>query len=53
MNELKKRGCFVIRGVIPEDEVVGYNDATTKYCKQDNSDVVKGFPEDDKQVFEV
>ncbi len=53
LAEIRKRGCFVIRGVIPEAEAIGYNDATTQYCKVDNKSVIKGFPEDDKMVFEA
>ncbi|KAF3992870.1 hypothetical protein FT663_00780 [Candidozyma haemuli var. vulneris] len=50
-DEILKRGCVVIRGVIPEDEAAGYKDEVLEYAEKNPT--TKGFPQHAKVVYEL
>lgn len=50
-EEILKRGCVVIRGVIPEKEAEGYKEEVLQYVKENPQ--TKGFPKDAKVVYEL
>lgn len=49
--EIMKRGCVVIRGVVPKEEAIGYKKSVQKYI-EDNPHT-KGFPQNAKVVYEL
>lgn len=50
-NELRKRGVAVVRGVIPEQEVLGWKEDLRQYIKENPQ--TKAFPPENPQVFEL
>ena len=50
MQEIKKRGVVVIKGVIPEDEVLQWKQDIRDYARENQA---RGFPEDNPQVYEL
>ncbi|OCF34714.1 hypothetical protein I316_03757 [Kwoniella heveanensis BCC8398] len=51
LSALKRAGSFVVRGVVDEETATGWLKGCEKYIG-DNPQV-RGFPKDDKQVFEL
>ena len=49
--DIKKRGCVVIRDVVDNQQAAGWKDDLKKFAEDNPS--VPGFPEDDKQFFNV
>ncbi|KAM0789026.1 hypothetical protein ACM66B_003092 [Microbotryomycetes sp. NB124-2] len=49
--EIKKRGAVVIRNVVGKNKALEWKERIREYVRQNPS--VKGFPEKDKQVFEL
>ncbi|KAG8960140.1 hypothetical protein FRC03_007005 [Tulasnella sp. 419] len=50
-NEVRKRGVVVVRDVIDDEEVLGWKQQLRDYIEANPQ--VKGFPADNKQVFEL
>lgn len=50
-DEVRKRGSVVIRDVVDDAEVLGWKNQVLEYVKENPQ--VKGFPADNKQVFEL
>lgn len=51
LNDIRQRGVAVVRGVIPVEQALEWKEQVRSYIRANPS--VKGFPEDDKQVFEL
>ncbi|KAK4057803.1 hypothetical protein OIO90_001022 [Microbotryomycetes sp. JL221] len=51
IDQIRKRGVVVIRGVVEQDSALEWKQMIKDYVKQNPS--VRGFPENDKQVFEL
>lgn len=51
-NEIRKRGCVVIRNVVSREEAQGYKNQIKKYIGNHSKDL-GGFPIDNPQVWEV
>ncbi|KAI9363810.1 hypothetical protein BD770DRAFT_380512 [Pilaira anomala] len=51
-EEIRKRGCVVIRNVVSEEEAKGYKKQIKQYIS-DHSDQLAGFPANDPQVWEI
>ncbi|CAE7091567.1 unnamed protein product [Rhizoctonia solani] len=50
-DEVRKRGSVVVRDVVDDAEVLGWKQQVLEYVKENPQ--VKGFPADNKQVFEL
>ncbi|KDQ13124.1 hypothetical protein BOTBODRAFT_160721 [Botryobasidium botryosum FD-172 SS1] len=50
-NLIKRRGCVVIRNVVPDDEALAWKQQLRDYVAANPS--VNGFPEGNKQFFEI
>lgn len=50
--DIRRRGCVVIRNVIPEQEARGYKDQIKSYLAK-HPGQVEGFPKNDPQVWEL
>lgn len=48
---IKQRGCVVIKDVVDDQQAVGWKTELKKFDEDNPS--VPGFPEDDKQFFNV
>ncbi|OMJ20856.1 hypothetical protein AYI69_g6058 [Smittium culicis] len=51
-EEIKKRGCVVIRGVVSEDVANGYKQQVLDYIAAHPGEI-PGFPDNDPQVWEL
>ncbi|KIO21397.1 hypothetical protein M407DRAFT_80394 [Tulasnella calospora MUT 4182] len=51
IKEVAKRGVVVVRDVVPDEEALAWKQQVRDYIKANPQ--VKGFPADDKQVFEI
>ncbi|PVU84502.1 hypothetical protein BB560_007333 [Smittium megazygosporum] len=51
-HELMKRGCVVVKGVVPVDTAVGYKQQVLDYITAHGGNI-PGFPEHDQQVWEL
>ncbi|GAA5810531.1 hypothetical protein MFLAVUS_003954 [Mucor flavus] len=51
-DEIRKRGCVVIRNVVPEQEARDYKDQVQEYINNHRGQIV-GFPANDPQVWEI
>ncbi|KAJ9123223.1 hypothetical protein QFC22_001418 [Naganishia vaughanmartiniae] len=51
LEDIKASGTLVVRGVVPERKALQWLEDTKQYIAQNPQ--VKGFPEDDKAVFEL
>ncbi|KAK4055478.1 hypothetical protein OIV83_000024 [Microbotryomycetes sp. JL201] len=51
IKQIRKRGAVVIRGVVEKNKALEWKERIREYVRQNPS--VKGFPENDKQVFEL
>jgi hypothetical protein len=52
IDEIRKRGCVVVRNVYDQTEARSYKEDIESYIKQ-NREVITGFPEQNPQVFEL
>lgn len=52
LNEIRHRGCVVIRGVVPKATALDYKEKAREYI-QTNKERVKAFPKDDPAVYEL
>jgi hypothetical protein len=52
VEQIKKRGCIVIRNVVSEEEAMGYKSQVQEYIKKHRDQLV-GFPAKDPQVWEI
>lgn len=50
-DELLKRGCVIIKGVIPKEEAIAYKEEVLQYVE--NNPQTKGFPQHAKVVYEL
>ncbi|RUO95853.1 hypothetical protein BC936DRAFT_143085 [Jimgerdemannia flammicorona] len=50
--QIRKRGCVVIRGVVSEEQALGWKEDTKKYIARNRNRLI-GFPAQDPQVWEV
>ncbi|CAE6467323.1 unnamed protein product [Rhizoctonia solani] len=50
-DEVRKRGSVVVRDVVEDGEAVGWKQQVLEYVKENPQ--VKGFPRDNKQIFEL
>ncbi|XP_037036904.1 uncharacterized protein YbiU-like isoform X2 [Bradysia coprophila] len=51
-DEIRKRGCVVIRNVVDRDEALKYKEMVKGYINNHKGKIV-GFPEDNPQVWEI
>lgn len=51
-DEIRKRGCVVIRNVVSEQEARDYKDQVQEYINNHGGQIV-GFPANDPQVWEI
>ena len=51
ITSIKKRGCVVIKDVVDDQQAAGWKAELKKFAEENPS--VPGFPEDDKQFFNV
>lgn len=51
IEAIKRAGTCIVRGVVPRDTAETWLEDVRRYIARNPQ--VKGFPEDDKQVFEV
>ncbi|KAI8877328.1 DUF1479-domain-containing protein [Backusella circina FSU 941] len=52
VDEIRKRGCVVVRNVYDQEEARSYKNDIESYIKQ-NKEAITGFPEQNPQVFEL
>ena len=51
VERIRESGAVVVQGVVPEEEAVAWLEQIKAYVAANPS--VKGFPADNKQVFEL
>ncbi|PVU84905.1 hypothetical protein BB559_007315 [Furculomyces boomerangus] len=51
-DEIKKRGCVVVRGIVPTEVAEGYKQQVLDYIAA-HPGQIPGFPEHDQQVWEL
>ncbi|KAL5529483.1 hypothetical protein ACEPAG_5468 [Sanghuangporus baumii] len=50
INQIKRRGTVLIKNVVDDDQAISWREELKKYIK---TNPVEGFPEEDKQFFEL